>query len=70
MARQETGVPQLIHHYVHVVCALNEARKGAPSDSPATGAIEHSIVGVCELINSLVAIEHREVASIQQRASS
>jgi phosphatidylethanolamine-binding protein (PEBP) family uncharacterized protein len=65
MPKQETPNAQLIHHYTHVVCALNETRKGSPTGveqhditSNATAAIEHTIKGVCQLIDSLVAAEH------------
>jgi hypothetical protein len=63
MAKEEPGPAQLVHHYTHVVCALNEARKNsepALSDArqEATNAIDKTIVGVCQLIDTLVAEEH------------
>lgn len=65
MAKEEPGPAQLVHHYTHVVCALNETRKGSPSDPTepgATDALSHTIKGVCQLIDSLVAQEQRDMA--------
>ena len=67
MAKEEPGPAQLVHHYTHVVCALNEARKNSEpalngARQEATDAIDKTIVGVCKLIDSLVTEAHMETA--------
>lgn len=63
MARnnEEPSAANLIHHYTHVVCALNESRKGSP-DTDTTTAIDKTIKGVCGLIDTLVTEAHKERA--------
>ncbi len=55
----------LINHYVHVVCALNETRKGTEMKSTqgekASNALDNTIVGLCQLIDNLVAQEQRDM---------
>lgn len=58
MAKDQPTNANLIHHYTHVVCALNETRKGSP-DTKATEAVDNTIAGVCQLIDKLVSEEHR-----------
>jgi pyrroline-5-carboxylate reductase len=65
MAKDQPGLAQLVHHYTHVVCALNEARKDAApafgqQRQEATDAVDKTIIGVCKLIDSLVSQEHRD----------
>lgn len=63
MAREDKPSPAgLAHHYSHVLVAMNETRKGSP-DTEATTALDKSIKGLCELIDVLVAKEHREQAT-------
>lgn len=58
---KESSAPQLIHHYTHVVCALNETRKGSP-DTDTTAALDKTILGVCQLIDAHVSQEQRDMA--------
>lgn len=71
--QQETSNAQMIHHYTHVVCALNETRKGSPSDVDphgATAALEQTIKGVCALLDVMVTAEHKAQSAPSVRAVS
>lgn len=61
MAKDQPTSANLIHHYTHVVCALNETRKGSP-DTETTTALDKTIKGVCELIDAHVSQEQRDMA--------
>ena len=67
MAKDQPSGANLVHHYTHVVCALSETLKGLPTPLPedktsAHTAINNTVVGVCQLIDKLVADKHREMA--------
>lgn len=55
-ARREPSAAQKIHHYTLVVAALCEGLKELP-EGDAKNAVNATAVGVCHLIDSLVASE-------------
>lgn len=55
-ARQEPSAAQKVHHYTHVVVALCEGLKELP-EGDAKNAVNATAVGVCHLIDSLIASE-------------
>ena len=55
-ARQEPSAAQKVHHYTHVVAALCEGLKELP-EGDAKNAVNATAVGVCRLIDSLIASE-------------
>lgn len=55
-ARREPSAAQRVHHYTLVVTALCEGLKGLP-EGDAKNAVNATAVGVCHLIDSLVASE-------------
>lgn len=63
MARDQNAPTHtgLAHHYAHIAVALNETRKGSPAGE-ANVALDKTIKGVCELIDSFVSQEHKEMA--------
>ena len=55
-ARREPSAAQKVHHYTHVVAALCEGLKELP-EGDAKNAVNATAVGVCHLIDSLIASE-------------
>ena len=55
-ARREPSAAQKIHHYTLVVAALCEGLKELP-EGDAKNAVNATAVGVCHLIDSLIASE-------------
>lgn len=65
MARNDSSTPAgLAHHYCHIAVALNETRKGSP-EGETTKALDKTIKGLCELIDTFVSQEHRDQAGSQ-----
>jgi hypothetical protein len=63
MAREhDLGPAQLAHHYAHIACQMIETRKGSNCAEDTAAAIDKTIKGVCELIDSFVTQEHKEQA--------
>jgi len=55
-ARHEPSAAQKVHHYTLVVAALCERLKELP-EGDAKNAVNTTTVGVCRLIDSLIASE-------------
>jgi len=67
MARDNAPGPAgLSHHYAHVLVAINETRKGmepkTEANQKAADALDNTISGLCGLIDTLVAQEHKDQA--------
>lgn len=74
MAREETpSAAGLAHHYTHVAISLNESRKSMEVKTAANevtaNQLDHTIQGVCKLIDALVSQEHKNMAANTVKAS-